>query len=172
MEDSEEDFVLEEEGEALTDTLKKLRERLKIATKEKQEYLEGWQRARADFTNEKRESDNRRAEMSTDVKAKVAEKLIPLIDSFELALSQESFKSLDASWKTGITSLSDEAMRVLISLGVESFNPINEPFDPNSMNAVRELPGKDHVVISVDRQGFKIGDRVIRPAYVAVGSGE
>jgi molecular chaperone GrpE len=169
MEENEEEIVLEEEGEALTNTLKKLRERLKVATKEKQEYLEGWQRARADYTNEKRDAEAKKAELVSDVKARTAEKLIPLVDSFELALSQESFKTLDAAWKTGITSLRDEAARVLKELGVETFNPVGETFDPNTMNAVRELPGEDHSVIAVDRQGFKMGERVIRPAYVAVG---
>lgn len=169
MEEENDDIVLEEEGESLADTAKKLREKLKVAIKEKQEYLEGWQRARADFANERRDSEGKKSELAAEIKARTAEKVIPLIDSLDLALGQSSFKTLDASWQKGLTGLRDEALRVLLDLGVEPFTPIGEQFDPNSMNAVREGEGESGVVIAVDRQGFRLGEKIIRPAYVAVG---
>jgi len=165
----DDEIVLEDEDETQTDTVKKLRERLKKTVAEKQEYLEGWQRARADFANEKRDMEARRGELVADVKAKVAEKLLPLVDTFKQALAQESFSKLDDSWQKGITSLQDEALRVLKELGVEPFNPIGEQFDPASMHAVREMEGEPNTVLAVERQGFKMNDKVIREAYVTVG---
>ena len=67
MSDSEEEFVPEDETEEGPVLVKKLRERLKKAVEEKQEYLEGWQRARADFANFKKEE----ALMHADKEARI-----------------------------------------------------------------------------------------------------
>ena len=169
MEEQEDDIVLEEEGEALQDTLKKLRERLKVATTEKQEYLEGWQRMRADFANEKRASEVLRANITDSVMGDAAEKIIPVVDALDMAMQSADFQNAGKNWQQGIESLRAEVLRALKDLGVEPFSPKGEEFDPNTMNAIREVDGTPNRVEIIDRQGYKMGERIIRPAYVAIG---
>lgn len=168
--ESEEDIVLEDEEESSGDeAIAKLRVRLKKAIADKQEYLDGWQRARADFQNEKKAASERLASLRSDAYADAAEKLIPLVDAFDMAFSAPSWQSLDGSFKTGIERLREEVLKALRELGVEAYSPLGEPFDPARMSAVREMDGPSGEVVSVERQGFRMGERIIRPAYVGVG---
>lgn len=168
-ETNEEEVVLEEEESGGEEALKRLREKLKVAVAEKQEYLEGWQRLRADFANEKRESAQKIISAREYAFAEAAEKILPLVDAFDLAFSAPAWASVDASWRVGIERLREEVLRALKELGVEPFVPKGELFDPAAMTASREVDGEEGRVIEVDRVGFKMKDTVIRPAYVAVG---
>ncbi len=165
-----EDIVLEEEDSSEgAEAVGKLRARLKKAVADKQEYLDGWQRARADFQNERKQAGERLAAAREEAHAEAAEKIIPLVDAFDLAFASPSWKELDANFRTGIERLREETLKALRELGVEAFSPMGEEFDPASMSAVREVEGPAHTVMSVERQGFKVGGRIIRPAYVGVG---
>lgn len=169
MEPTEDDFVIEEEGETLADTAKKLRAKLKEAVAQKQEYLEGWQRMRADFANEKKATELLRANITDSVTAEAAEKIIPIVDALDLAIASTDFQNAGKNWQQGIESLRSEVLRSLKELGVEPFSPKGEEFDPNTMNAIREVEGTPNKVEIVDRHGFRMGERIIRPAYVAIG---
>lgn len=164
------DIVLEEDDSSEgVEAVAKLRARLKKAVADKQEYLDGWQRARADFQNEKRSAAERLAQVRDAAYAEAAEKLLPLVDAFDMAFASPAWATLDASFRTGIESLREETLKALKELGVEAFRPLGEPFDPNTMSAVREMEGPEGQVVSVERQGFKMGGRLIRAAYVGVG---
>lgn len=172
--DREEEIFLEEEDESSggDETIAKLRARLKKAIADKQEYLDGWQRARADFQNERKAAHERLSSVREDAYAEAAERIIPLVDSFDMAFASPSWSSLDQSFRTGIERLREETLKALKELGVEAFSPIGEPFDPSSMSAVREMEGPSGEVIAVERQGFRTTrGRIIRPAYVAIGKG-
>ena len=168
-EDIDDEIVVEEEVENGEIAIKTLREKLKVCVAEKQEYLEGWQRLRADYANEKRDSAKLLATSKEFAFAEAGEKIIPLIDAFDLAFSSPKWTEVDAVWRTGIERLREEVMRTLKELGVEPFSPKGEPFDPASMSASREIEGEQGIVIEVDRVGFKSGEVILRPAYVAVG---
>lgn len=173
MEDrNEEDFVIEEEVESGEDALKRLREKLKTCVAEKQEYLDGWQRLKADYANEKRDAAKKITEARDFAFREAAEKLLPLVDAFDLAFQAPQWKDTEASWKTGIERLRDEVLRALKELDVEPFVPTGEMFDPSTMAASREVAGDEHRVMAVDRAGYRHKDAVIRPAYVALGNGQ
>ena len=170
MEDiNEDEIVIEEEEGGGDEALKRLREKLKKCVEEKQEYLEGWQRLRADYANEKRDSSERLSKLHALASTEAAEKILPLIDAFDLAFSSPKWNEVDVSWRTGIERLREETLRALKELGVEAFSPKGEAFNPASMSASREIEGQPNTVIEVDRVGFKAGETVLRPAYVAVG---
>ena len=173
MDDSVE-IVPEDEAEAGPAALKKLREKLALAVKEKQEYLEGWQRARADFTNFKKEESRREEEHINRLKREFAESIIPTLDSFEMAFKNPQFEKSSSDWKTGFTAIFWELRKAIEKLGIVAFSPLSEPFDPHRHEAVRSIPveaaEQDHVVVSVERQGYSIGDTIIRPAQVTIGS--
>ena len=169
-EEIDDEIVVEEEVENGEEALKKLREKLKICVAEKQEYLEGWQRLRADYANEKRDSAKLLATSRDLAFSEAGEKIIPLIDAFDLAFSSPKWSEVDATWRTGVERLREETLRTLKELGVEPFSPKGEKFDPASMSASREIEGEHNTVIEVDRIGFKAGETILRPAYVAVGN--
>jgi molecular chaperone GrpE len=168
---NEEDFVVEEEVETGDEAVKRLREKLKKCVAEKQEYLDGWQRLKADYANDKRDAAKKISEARDFAFREAAEKLLPLVDAFDLAFAAPAWKDTDASWKTGIERLRGEVLRALKEMDVEPFVPIGEPFNPATMAASREIEGEAHIVMTVDRAGYRHKDTVIRPAYVAIGTG-
>jgi molecular chaperone GrpE len=164
-----------EDGESLPtkDVAKKLREDLKTCRKEKEEYLTGWQRAKADYVNLQRELDLARANTSVIAKEKMVEKLLPALDSFEMAFgNKEHFETLDKEWRMGITSIHSQLLKGLEDSGIEKIDEQNVPFDPNIHQSISVVhtddETKDHTVEKVLQIGYKIGDRVIRPAKVTI----
>lgn len=172
MQASEEEFVPEDEVEEGPALIKKLRDKLAAAVKEKQEYLEGWQRTRADFANYKREEAGLSQEREARIKAELAESIIPSLDAFQMALKSPSFQDGNAEWKKGMQALYTGLVNSLSGIGIKSFSPMGEKFDPHKHEALREVEtkdeSKDHTVEGVERSGYSIGDRIIRPAQVSV----
>jgi molecular chaperone GrpE len=164
-----------EDGDALPtkDIVKKLREEIKTLRKEKEEYLTGWQRAKADYVNLQKELDLARVNVSILAKEKMVNKLLPALDSFEMALgNKEHFEKLDKDWQDGITSIYQQLLSGLEKSGIEKIYEIEVSFDPSIHQSISIVPTddeeKDHTVEKVLQVGYKIGDRVIRPAKVTI----
>ncbi len=182
MVDIEEEFVLEpsyakasEDGDdedTCATQVQKLREKLKKAVEEKQEYLEGWQRARADFANFKKEEASMHVDREARITANLAEAIIPTLDSFEMALGSASFRAADPQWQKGISALYQGLVGSLAQVGIEQFSPRGEVFNPYKHEALREVATDDasleHTIETVERSGYSIGERIIRPAQVSV----
>ena len=159
METSDEEFVSEEEAEGGPAALKKLREKLNKAVEEKQEYLEGWQRARADFANYKREEASMHGDREERMKANLIEELIPALDVLELSLKHEDSPTL--------RMIEKQFLDALKRFGVERFGTVGEEFDPNIHEALAK-GSEEHIVTSVERSGYKVNDNIIRPAQVII----
>ena len=159
MEASEEEFVPEEEAEEGPAALKKLREKLKKAVEEKQEYLEGWQRSRADFANYKREEASMHADKESRITADFVEQLLPALDALELALKHEESPTLKM--------LEKQFLEALKRIGVERFGAVGEEFDPHRHEALA-MRTETHTIQSVERSGYAISDKIIRPAQVII----
>ena len=159
METSDEEFVSEEEADGGPAALKRLREKLKKAVEEKQEYLEGWQRARADFANYKKEEASMHGDREERLKAQFVEELMPALDTLELSLKHHDDQTLKMIEKQFLDSLK--------RLGVERFGKEGEEFDPALHEALAKN-SEDHTVKSVERSGYKIGNQIIRPAQVII----
>jgi molecular chaperone GrpE len=164
-----------EDGEALPtkDVNKKLREEIKKLQKEKEEYLTGWQRAKADYVNLQRELNSTRVNVSILTKEKMVEKLLPALDSFEMAFTnKEHWEKLDKEWQNGMTSIYKQLLSGLASSGIEKIDQAEIPFDPNIHQSISNTETndekKDHTVEKILQVGYKIGDRVIRPAKVTI----
>ena len=164
-----------EDGEALSskDVTKKLREDLKICRNEKEEYLTGWQRAKADYINLQKELDLMRFNISILTKEKMVEKLLPALDSFEMAFTnKEHWEKIDKDWQNGIISIYQQFISGLINSGIEKIDQEDIPFDPSIHQSINAVPtddeSKDHTVEKILQIGYKIGDRVIRPAKVTI----
>jgi len=164
-----------EDGEALPtkDVVKKLREDLKVCRKEKEEYLTGWQRAKADYVNLQKELDLARINVSILTKEKMVMKLLPALDSFEMAFSnKEHWEKIDKDWQDGITSIYQQLISGLDNSGIEKIDKSEVPFDPNIHQSISIVETddetKDHTVEKIIQVGYRIGERVIRPAKVTI----
>lgn len=158
LNDSDEEFI-EEESEEGAGATQKLREKLKKAVEEKQEYLDGWQRARADFANYKREEAGMAAAKEERIKADLVDSLLPVLDSFEMALKHNESKEYALVYKQLIDSLK--------SLGVEKFGKEGDAFDPRIHEALMQK-GDGETIQSVERSGYKTDDHIIRAAQVVI----
>lgn len=162
MSDVEAEFVPEEEAEMGPALVKKLREKLKKAIEEKQEYLDGWQRARADFVNFKKEEAAREGLKEERRTAEFVEALLPSLDSFEMALKHNpELKELRIVHK----QLTD----ALKKIGVERFGKPGEEFNPHKHEALAQKE-EGHTVVSIERSGYSVGEQIIRPAQVILGN--
>jgi len=159
MNGTEEEFVPEEEAEGGSLALKSLREKLKKAVEEKQQYLEQWQRERADFVNFKKGEASAHAEKTIQIIASVVEELLPALDALELSLRHEDSPTLKM--------LERQFINALQKMDVERFGKKGEEFDPHKHEALAKK-GENHIVESVERSGYSVGERIIRPAQVII----
>lgn len=159
MNGTDDEFVPEEEAETGPAALKAVREKLKKAIAEKQEYLEGWQRARADLVNFKKETADSHGESKERLKADLIEELMPALDVLELSVRHDQNPTLKM--------LEKQFLDALKKLGIERFGAVGEDFDPHCHEAIA-MKGDEHKVQSVERSGYRVGERIIRPAQVII----
>ncbi len=151
--------------------VKKLREQLKEAREKRDEYLDGWQRCKADSVNARKETlaeADRRAER---LKMSLIEDIIPALDSFDMATGSEAWAEVSDGWKTGMEHVRNQLLEVLARHGVERFGKVGEAFDPRMHEAVQELDnvaGESHSIVKILRFGYSEGNKVLRPAQVVI----
>jgi molecular chaperone GrpE len=114
-------------------------------------------------------SADERAEAS---KAKFIESLLPVMDDLERAIEAASQDSPHDAIIQGIRSTASRFQSALTSAGVEPIASVGEPFNPEMHEAVdteESDPEMDGIVVGEYSRGFRIGDRLLRPARVKVG---
>lgn len=168
------EFEFNEDGEEdLKKTLKKLRADLKIAKKEKEEYLTGWQKERADFANFKKQEEDRKAMFSEAMRERILSRFLTVIDSFNMAFAnKEAWEKVDPNWRKGVEYIYSQMQGVFEEYGVKAIGEVGEAFDPNIHESIEmvqtEEKEKEHKIAVVIQKGYKLGDRVLRPARVNV----
>jgi molecular chaperone GrpE len=137
------------------------------------EYLDGWQRARAEFANARKRLERQRAEAYSNAAVDYAKKLLPILDDFDRAIDNAPPEIRDSDWFDGITLVQRKLTGILDDLNVRRIEAIGQPFDPNFHEALAlmEADGVESGVVIEELQiGYCIGDRVIRPALVNVSA--
>ena len=156
--ETDEDIV-EETG--LNDKLKKLREELKICHKEKADYLAGWQRAKADFINARRDEDKLRGEFAKYSAEKVLMEMLVIADSLGLSGNAEC------------KLISNQLKEILKREGVVEIEAKGIIFNPMYHEALGEVETKnkdeDGVILEELQKGYMMYDRVLRPSKVKIG---
>ena len=155
-----------------TETDKPIEEQLAEAEEKAAGYLASWQRAAADFQNYKRRNEQEREELGRLANAALIINILPLVDDFERALQNVDARIAGLTWMDGIRLIHRKFQNLLEMAGVKEIESDGQTFDPNVHEAVMFGEGEDGKVISVVQKGYKLGDRVIRPAMVVVGKGE
>ncbi len=148
-----------------------LRARLEEEKEKAGQHYASWQRSAADYANYKRRMDEERAEVGRLARAALVINLLPLMDDIERALRNVDVKLAGLTWIDGIWLIYRKFEAVLQNAGVTEIEADSQTFDPNVHESISEAEGEEGKVISVVQKGYKLGDRVIRPAMVIVGNG-
>ena len=138
------------------------------------EYLELAQRTRADFENYRKRAARETAAAQQRGVVKLVRELLPAVDNLDRAL--EALTSVETSSNgdelaSGIKLVHAELIAALGRAGVERFDPVGEPFDPESHEAVGQQPvegTQSGTIVEVYQRGYRLGDSLIRPARVLV----
>lgn len=140
-------------------------ESLDLAT----EYLAGWQRAKADYANLKREIESKQLELIRYANEDLLKELLPLVDYFKQALRAVPPEQRGQSWVQGIQHIQSKLEQVLAYYGVKELNVVGEKFDPALHEAVGESDGAPPGTITEEvRTGFILHDKLLQAARVKV----
>jgi molecular chaperone GrpE len=169
--DLDDSVVAEENAAAL---IKKLRAKLKESEAKTAEYLAGWQRTQADFINFKKRESSEREQFLKFAAEPVISDVLNALDDFDAAFSHKSeWEKADKAWRDGMTGIYNRLQKSLAKHGVSVIDPLGTPFDPAEHLAVEmvkvDSKDEDDKVVGVVHKGYKLHDRVIRPAKVKVG---
>jgi molecular chaperone GrpE len=126
------------------------------------------QRVQADFVNFKRRIEGERVELLQLAKADVVAELVPLFDNFDRALDHIPPELNDNAWVQGIAQVDKQIGEVLAQTGVSVYGQVGDEFDPKLHEAIAHEGSGDHIT-EVFQKGYRIDERVIRPARVKVG---
>jgi molecular chaperone GrpE len=151
------------------DDIESLQARLKEAEEKAQAHLARWQRAVADYQNLKRRTEQERDGVARFANAALVINFLPLVDDLERALASLDVRLAGLTWVDGIRLIYRKFQAVLEAAGVSEIRTEGETFDPNVHEAVMFGEGEEGKIISEVQRGYKLGDRVIRPAMVVVG---
>jgi len=149
--------------------MQKLRAELQEAKQKRDEYLDGWQRCKAEMVNAKREASEAYAHAGERGKELLVEELIPALDGFDMAMLGEGWDAVDVAWRSGIESIKSHIESALRSHGIEIYGSEGDSFDPMLHESIKDADGGDSGTIAqVFRRGYRTKERVLRPAQVAV----
>jgi len=155
------------------DDLETLRAELAEIEQKADEYLRLAQRTQADFINYRRRVDDERAQQAREANIAYIQRLLPVLDDFERALANAAPEQLESNWGRGIELVERNLRGLLAADDVQRIAAEGAEFDPREHEGVGRQPSAEvpegHV-LHVVRQGYRKGDRVIRPAQVIVAA--
>lgn len=137
---------------------------------ERDQYLDQFQRARADYANFKRRVEQEQASARQQAARDILLQLLPVVDDFERALANAPEDSEQQSWVSGTRMILKKLQSLLERYGVRRLESLGQPFDPRHHEAVATEPGTTgSQVVEVYQEGYYLGDSVLRPAMVKTG---
>ena len=172
LEDQDTNKIHDEQDEQVTsiEEIEELRSELKKAQEEQARTHERLLRLQAEYENYKKRTEKEKIAERKYKSQDLANELLPAMDNFERALQVE-VNDHNKSIIEGITMVYKQLEEALKSQGIEKIDAIHEPFDPNIHHAVMQVEEEElesNVVVEVLQTGYKLKDRVIRPAMVKV----
>jgi len=165
-----EDQVAEPELEEQVTALKTALEEM---DKKAEEYLDGWQRARAEFANYKKRILRENIDIRQVARGEVIKLYLDIADDLERALQEKPEAGDGETWAEGIEIIFQKLQARLEVEGIKPMNPIGEEFDPNIHEALMKDESEEFEsgqIIEVMQEGYWLGDKVLRPALVKVAA--
>lgn len=156
---------------AVPDELAQLRTELADVEAEAAEYLDGWQRARAEFANYKRRQEAERARLTALTNVSLLRKLLPILDDLNRALAEMPPSVRELPWSAGLTMVKRKFDTFLRGEGVVAMETEGQMFDPTYHEAITHEDAEGYEegqIIGEVQRGYTLGERVLRPASVRV----
>jgi len=150
------------------DALAELQKQLSEAQSQAAEYKDGWQRSVADFQNYRRRVENEKGETYQLAVGSIIKRYLPVLDDMERAMSS---RPTGLAWADGIELICRKLESILEAEGIKRIDAEGQKFDPNFHEAISQEPVEgveSGTVLGVIRNGYMLGNHVIRPAMVRV----
>ncbi|MCD9023017.1 nucleotide exchange factor GrpE [Cohnella silvisoli] len=128
-------------------------------------------RAQADFDNFRRRTLKEKEEITQYASLKVIGQLLPVLDNFQRALQTGAEGAESGSFAKGVDMIYRQLNQVLEAEGLKQLEAIGQPFDPELHQAIMQVESEEHeagTIVEVIQPGYKLKDKVIRPAMVKV----
>lgn len=126
-------------------------------------------RMAAEYDNYRKRSTREADQKFNDGVSFAVNQILPILDTLEMAANAPT---TDENYKKGVTMTLDKAAKALAALHIEEIPALGQPFDPNFMNAVQQVPAEEGqesgTVVTVYQKGYKMGDKIVRHATVVV----
>jgi molecular chaperone GrpE len=161
-------------GEEAVDEVTALLRELEESKEKQAEYLDGWQRARAELSNARKRFQREQEQAYTNAKANVLMRLLPIADDFQRAFETLPQDVADQPWIEGVRLIRHKFQSLLDQEGVTPIEAAGQEFDPYLHQAVTHEPSEtipEGQVIGEMQKGYMLGERVLRPSVVRVSSG-
>ena len=159
---------------ALLAEVERLKGELDAARQRAEEYLGALQRERAEFLNFKRRTAEERERDLGLAGEDLIRKVIGVADDFDRAIEAKPPDIAEHAWVEGITVIDRKLRSLLESEGVSAIDAApGRPFDPREHDAIANVPGTgrpEGEIVDEVRRGYRLRDRVLRPALVAVAA--
>lgn len=155
----------------LMSEIENLRSELASCQAKSAEYLDGWQRARAEFANYKKRVEREQALAYQNAAANIFRRFLDVLDDFDRALKNRPQDADGAGWAAGIELIYRKFYSILESEGVSIMDADDQYFDPNLHEAISVEDNDEYdsgQIIEVVKKGYMMGDRVLRVATVRV----
>jgi molecular chaperone GrpE len=131
-------------------------------------------RIQADFDNYRKRTQKEKEEFGSYLNADLILRIIPVMDNFQLALKHLPPELVGNNWAAGIFHIERQLEQILGDEGVQKIQSIGQPFDPHQHEAIEEISSElpKHTVAEEVLAGYRLKDRVVRPAKVRVSAGK
>jgi len=153
----------------------KLKEKIKKLTSEKDEYMNGWQRERADFVNYKKRSEEERKDYIKFANENLLEEMLTVLESFDMAfMNKEQWNAVPQNWRVGVEYIHSQLVKILDDNGLKEFVPkVGDKFDVKSHVAEEVIPvdseSEDGVIKEIKKKGYTMNGKIIIAPKVVVG---
>lgn len=162
---------LDTSPQALAGQIEELQRQVAAAEQDASESKTAWQRTAADFANYKRRTEQDREQMFGLANEILLSKLLTITDDFDRAIANMPAELHSVSWVDGIAAIDRKLRLLLDSEGLTPIEAVGKPFDPHEHEAVVQeetTSVPEGTVTSELQRGYRIRDRVLRPAMVVV----
>ncbi|HEV3443882.1 MAG TPA: nucleotide exchange factor GrpE [Gemmataceae bacterium] len=161
----------QEAASAVLEDLEALRNRLGLVEQQRDEYLALLKRTRADFENYQKRIQRDLAEERRYAYAPFVRELLPVVDNLQRALDAAQQQGEKGPLVQGVSLILSQLLEIFNRFGIKAIDPLGQRFDPNLHQAVLQEPRPDltpGTVVRVLEPGYRLHDRVLRPAKVVV----
>lgn len=151
----------------------KLKQKLKECQQERKEFLDGWQRSKAELINARKQDFEQNKQALSRFREDFVYQLLPVLDSFEMAFADaKAWEKIDSNWSKGVQNIYSQFKTFLTTLSVHTIDQKGESFDPKKHDCIETVlttkKEENGLIVEILQKGYMLNDTIIRAARVRV----